>query len=147
MSQKSAAIVSFIANLLPLYVGERHGEFWCARSLQDGTLIVPFDDGPDGDADDEGWVCVHWQGDQLRRAEVLGDWVATLAIERYVRLHAVGASEDDIAAEMWFMARHFEFKTGGGVYLPEMREPPHPIVRAAKRIGQGVLVNLMTPKL
>jgi hypothetical protein len=146
MSDKSAAIVGFIANLLPLYMGELHGNDWCARSLQDGTLILPIDASDDDDA----WVNIHWQGDAMRRTEVLGEWIATLALERYVRLHGVGAGEEAIAAELWFMAEHFRLKTGCHIYLPELSEPPHPLARAAKaaaKMGQGILVNLMTPKL
>jgi hypothetical protein len=149
MSGKSAAIVGFIANLLPLYLGERHGEHWCARSLQDGTLILPIGSG-DEDGDDEGWVNIYWQGDQLRRTEVLGQWIATIAVERYVRLHGVGASEEAIAAELWFMARHFHFKTGCHVYLPELPEPPSQLAKAGRKaleIGQGILTNLVTPRL
>ena len=66
---KSAAIVQFIANLLPLYQGERHGKRWCARSLQDGTLILPFN--ADEDPNDEGWVRLHWQGRRKRATEAL----------------------------------------------------------------------------
>ncbi len=66
----------------------------------------------------------------------------SIALERFVRLHGVGAHEDDIAAELWFMARHFHFKTGCSVYLPNLKEPAHPLIRAAKRFGEGVLTNL-----
>jgi hypothetical protein len=140
MKGKSTAIVGFIANLLPLYNGERPGDVWCARNLQDGSVILPVAE----DDEDEGWVRIHWQGDPQRQTEVLGEWIATLALERYVRLHGVGASEEAIAAELWFMARHFEFKTGCHVYLPQLREPAHPAARAAKRMGEGVLVNLIS---
>lgn len=142
MSNKSAAIVGFIANLLPLYHGERHDERWCARSLQDGTLLLPFN--AEEDPDDEGWIRIHWQGDPQRQTEAQGDQIAALALERYVRLHGVGASEDAIAAELWFMAEHFHFKTGCHAYLPQLREPAHPAVRAAKRMGEGVLVNALS---
>lgn len=142
MSNRSAAIVGFIANLMPLYHCERHGECWCARSLQDGTLILPFI--ADEDPDDEGWVRIHWQGDPQRQTETQGDQIATLALERYVRLHGVGASEDAIAAELWFMTEHFHHKTGCHVYLPQLREPAHPAVRMARRMGEGVLVNLIS---
>lgn len=148
MSNKSAAIVGFVSNLLPLYYGERHHEHWCARGLQDGTLILPFH--TEEDPDDEGWVRIHWQGDLQRQTEVPGEQVATLALERYVRLHATGASEDAIAAELWFMARHFHLKTGCDVYLPNLPEPPHPLAKAGRKaleIGQGVLTNLVTPRL
>lgn len=145
MSAKSEAVVGFLANLLPLYQGEQHEGAWCARSLHDGTLVWPVDE---SDWDEErGTVRVQWQGDPLRESLVDGDQIATLALERYVRLHGVGASEEAIAAEMWFMARHFHFKTGCHVYLPQLPEPPHPLIRAgraARRMGEGLLVNLVS---
>lgn len=144
MSGKSEAVVGFIANLLPLYDGERYEGLWCARSLIDGTRILPIDE---SDSDDEqGWVRVQWQGDASREQETRGDMFATVALERYVRLHGAGYDEEAIAGELWHMARHFHFKTGCDVYLPQLREPPHPLVRAGKRavsMGQGVLVNLI----
>ena len=142
MNNKSAAIVGFIANLMPLYSGERHEALWCARSLQDGTLILPF--GPREDTEDEGWIRVCWQGDQQRQTEVLGDKIATLALERYVRLHGVGADEEAISAELYFLAQHFTFKTGRHAYLPQLKKPAHPAVRAVRRMGEGVLVNLLS---
>ncbi|WP_166210770.1 hypothetical protein [Cognatiluteimonas telluris] len=144
MSGKSAAIVGFIANLLPLYSCESHDGIGCARSLQDGTLVWPVDE---SDWDEErGTVRMQWQGDPLRESLVDGDQIATLALERYVRLHGVGANEEALAAELWFMARHFHFKTSCHVYLPQLPEPPHPLVRAgraARRMGEGLLVNLV----
>lgn len=145
---KSESIVRFIANLLPLYHGERHGKEWCARSLQDGTLILPFN--AEEDPDDDGWVRVRWQGKKKRQTEVRGELIATLALERYVRLHGAGASEDAIAAELWFMARHFHFKTGCHVYLPQLPEPPHPLTRGARHVaemGRGVIVNMFSKLL
>jgi len=142
LSNKSTAIVGFIANLTPLYWGERHGNFWCARSLHDGTLISPFTESED--TDDEGWVRICWQGDPERQTEVLGANITTLALERYVRLHGVGADEETIAAELYFIAQHFAFKTGCNVYLPQLRKPAHPALRAAKRMGEGVLVNFLS---
>lgn len=145
MTHNSAAIVGFIANLLPLYWGERHDERWCARSLQDGTLILPFN--AEEDPDDEGWVRIRWQSDPQRQTEALGASIATLALERYVRLHGVGASEEAIAAELWFMAEHFRFKTGCDVGLPQLQEPPHPLLRGACHLGEmgrGVIVNIFS---
>lgn len=145
MTGKSTAIVRFLFNLLPLYDGEQHEGVWCARSLQDGTLIFPVDE---SDWDEErGTVCVHWQGDPQRECQVDGDQIATLALERYVRLHGVGFNEEAIAAELWFMAEHFERKTGCRISLPQLPEPPHPLLRAgraAARMGEGVLVNLLS---
>ena len=144
MSTQSEAIVGFIANLLPLYDGERHNNLWCARSLADGTLIMPTEESDD---DGIGWVRVRWQGDQRREREMHGDMFASLALERYVRLHGVGYSEEAIAGELWYMARHFHFKTGCEVYFPQLREPPsrlRKVGRAAARMGQGVLVNVFS---
>ncbi len=139
---KSVAIVGFLANLMPLYTAEQRDGVWCARSLQDGTLILPVDE---TDWDEErGTVRVLWQGDSARASELDGSDLATLALERYVRLHGVGASEESIAAELWFMAEHFRFKTGCSLYLPQLREPAHPAMRAAKRMGEGVLVNALS---
>jgi hypothetical protein len=141
---KSAAVVGFLASLAPLYTHEEHEGVWCARSLQDGTLVLPVDE---SDWDEErGTVRVYWQGDPLRATEVDGDQIATLALERYVRLHGVGASEEAIAGELWFMARHFHHKTGCHLDLPQLREPPHALVRVARgalKFGGGALVALL----
>ncbi|MEN5284326.1 hypothetical protein ABE494_00015 [Stenotrophomonas lactitubi] len=142
MSNRSTAIVGFIANLAPLYSGERHGDFWCARSLHDGTLISPFS--TEEDTEDEGWIRVCWQGDPQRQTEALGADITTLALERYVRLHCTGADEETIAAELHFMAQHFTFKTGCHAYLPQLKKPAHPAVRAGKRMGEGIVVNLLS---
>ena len=142
---KSAAIVSFLAALMPLYTHEDRDGVWCARSLQDGTLVLPVDE--TGWDEERGTVRVHWQGDDHRASEVEGTEIATLAIERYVRLHGTGASEEAVAAELWFMARHFRVKTGCNVFLPQLLEPAHPLVRASRtamRMGEGVLVNLFS---
>jgi hypothetical protein len=142
---RSAAIVAFLGNLTPLYVHERFGAAPCARSLQDGTLILPVDE---SEWDEKrGEVLMHWQGDPSRSSNSRGDDIAALAIERYVRFHGAGASEESIAAELWFMARHYSFKTGGDAYLPQLQEPPHRLVWAGKtaaRMGEGVLVNLIS---
>lgn len=64
-----------------------------------------------------------------------------------MRLHCTGRSEDIIAAELWFMARHFEHKTGCSVYLPQLEKPPSSLTRAgqaALRWGEGVLVNVLS---
>lgn len=145
MSGKSEAVVGFIANLLPLYDGERHDDLWCARSLIDGTLILPIDDSHDDDQ--LGWVRVRWQGDPAREQEARGDMLASVALERYVRLHGTGYDEEAIAGELWYMARHFHFKTACRIYLPQLREPPSitsRVLKHATEIGKGVLVNLIS---
>lgn len=138
---KSGAVVGFLANLMPLYTQEDHDGVWCARSLQDGTLILPVDE---SDWDEErGTVRAWWQGDPQRETLVDGDQIATLALERYVRLHGVGATEEAIAGELWFMAHHFHFKTGCHVYLPQLSEPPSALMKLARTalgFGGGAMV-------
>ena len=144
MTNKSAAIVSFIANLLPLYDGECHDGLCGARSLSDGTLILPIAESDDDN--DACFVRVRWQGDPAREQETRGDMLATVALERYVRLHGAGASEEAVAAEHWLMARHFQFKTGCEAYLPNLVEPSAALVKAARaamKYGGGILVTLL----
>jgi hypothetical protein len=145
---KSAAVVGFLANLAPLYAHEEHDGLWCARCLADGTLILPVDETEWGD--ERGRVLVHWQGDSTRQSEINGEDLAALALERFVRLHGVGASEEAIAAELWFMDRHFTFKTGCHANLPLLPEPPSRLIKAGRKaleMGQGILTNLITPRL
>lgn len=143
---KSAAVVGFLANLAPIYMHEERDGLWCARSLVDGTLILPVDE---SEWDEErGRVMVHWQGDSSRTCEVQGEDLAAVALERYVRLHGTGATEEAIAAELWFMDRHFTFKTGCHARLPQLPEPADRwtrLQRKAGEIGQGILVNLISP--
>lgn len=145
---KSRALVGFLANLMPLYTHESRNGISCARSLQDGTLVLPVDE---SDWDEEpGTVRVHWQGDPQRESVVDGASLVTVALERYVRLHGAGQSEEAIAAELWFMARHLHYKTGCHVYLPQLEEPAGAWMRAGRsalRFGQGVLVNLVSKLL
>jgi hypothetical protein len=143
MTTKSQAIVDFLGNLIPLYWHvARDDAIYAARSLQDGTLIQPVEES--SWEEECGIVRVHWHGDPGCESMIVGSDIATIALERYVRLHGVGAREEDIAAELWFLADHFHKKTGCELYLPNLKEPPHPFVRAAKRIGDGVLTNLVS---
>lgn len=145
MSSKSAAVVRFIASLMPLYDDESHEGMWCARSLTDGTLICPVDE---SEWDEErGTVKVWWHGDAKREQLAEGTFLASLALERYVRLHGTGYSEEAIAWELWYMARHFHFKTGCHVYLPQLPEPPTRLQKAGRKaveMGQGLLANLLS---
>lgn len=148
MSPKSQAIVDFLANLMPLYDGERRDDAWCARSLSDGTLIFPVDEA--GWDEERGTVRIWWQGDPQREIETDGNYIATLALERYVRLHGMGYTEESLAAELWFMANHFTHKTGCHIYLPQLPEPPSSLARAGRTalsMGQGILVNLLSKPL
>lgn len=145
MSGKSEAIVRFIANLMPLYQGEQHDGEWCARSLTDGTLILPVDES--ANEEEEGWLRVRWQGDPVREQEVQGFLLASVALERYVRFHGVGFNDEALAGELGFMAQHFTYKTGCRVYLPQLPDPPSRLTKVARNalsIGQGVLVNVFS---
>jgi hypothetical protein len=80
MTNKSQAVVHFLASLIPLYSGEQHEGTWCARSLHDGTLVLPVDE---SDRDEErGTVRVRWQGDPARASDVDGDDLVAVALER-----------------------------------------------------------------
>lgn len=107
MSQ-SQHIVDFIANLIPLYDGEQMDGIYCARSLSDGTLILPID----GDDDNDAFVTVYWQGDPQRTSVVLASFVASLAVARYVELRFLAEDSKDTRAEMERLAQHYTFKTG-----------------------------------
>ena len=142
---KSAAVVGFLADLSPLYVPEEHDGLWCARSLIDGSLVLPVDE--NGWDEERGRVRVHWQGGSAHASEVEGEELVALALDRYVRLHGAGVTEETIAAELWLMAEHFRRKTGCNVYLPQLSESLGGAVRAGRvalRWGEGVLVNLFS---
>lgn len=146
---RSEEIVRFIANLLPLYTHEIPDNVCFARSLTDGTLIKPikFDDLDDNEQDK---VLVCWQGDENRTSVVQGDFFVTPILERYVRLHGVGHDEEAVAYELHFMANHYTFKTGGRLYLPQLPEPSHPLIRQTKKVlkfGQGTLITLFTKNI
>lgn len=149
MTSKSAAIVSFIANLMPLYEPEQVGDTRCARSLEDGTLILPVDEAAVGvDPDEEqGWVRVRWQGDSSREVETDGSNIATLAVVRYVELHQMGQPATRVISEIEGLAQHFTFKTGCSLYLPydkDMSPNTVSVVRAAvSRMGEKALVDLL----
>lgn len=144
MTGKSAAIVGFLANLLPLYTGEQRDGVWCARSMRDGTLVLPVDE---SDHDEElGTVRVHWQGDPQREQHVDGTYIATLALARYVELHHLGQPGAHVAAELEGLAQHFHFKTGCSLYLPYDKPSPDlasAVSKAVGRIGESTVVGML----
>lgn len=93
MSSLSQSIVDFIANLQPLYTCQHADGHECALSLLDGTLILPVDESHS--TYEEGWVSVYWQGDCHRRSEVPGAQLASVAIWRYIELHATSADASE----------------------------------------------------
>lgn len=92
MSSLSQSIVDFIAGLQPLYTCQHADGHECALSLLDGTLVLPVDESHA--TQPEGWVAVYWQGDCLRRSEVPGTQLASVAIWRHVQLHVTDGDAD-----------------------------------------------------
>lgn len=141
---KSAAVVGFLANLMPLYTPEDRDGVWCARSLQDGTLILPVDE---SDWDEQrGTVRVHWQGDAGRGSEVDGSHIVSLALVRYVELLCFGRPAKELAATLQDLARHFEFKTGCSLELGCERPSPvlvDAVSKAVGRVGESAVANLL----
>ena len=140
--ERSELIVQFISNLMPVYLGERHGELWCARDLERGSLICPSPGSPDDDA----FVRVSWNGDD-NEIEVQAELFASVAVTRYVQFHGVGHPTDIVSQELRHLARHFEFKTGVALYLPSMPDEPTiagRLGRAAAKMGEGLLTTLLS---
>jgi len=105
----SHRIVDFISKLLPLYIHEEVNGVWCARSLVDGTLILPMDD---VDGQEEEFVTIHWQGDSSRVTVVQGVFIASYAVAKYVELRHVAEKYKDTKDEMQHLAHLFTVKTG-----------------------------------
>ena len=146
MNEQSVAVVSFIANLMPVYDGEHLEGAWCARSLEDGTLILPALE-PSDEALENAFVRVRWQGAPERESVASGGYLATLAVVRYVQLHQAGQPSKRIAAELEHLAQHFTYKTGCSLYLPYERpgaDLAGAVRGAVSRLGEGVVVNLLT---
>ncbi|WP_159017620.1 hypothetical protein [Cognatiluteimonas profundi] len=144
MTAKSTAIVGFLASLLPLYNGEQLNGVWCARSMQDGTLILPVDES--GWDEELGTVLVRWQGDVQREQQVDGTFVSTLALVRYVEMHHLGQPPKHLASELEQMAQHFQFKTGCSLYLPYEKPSPDltdAVSKAVGRMGESAVVNIL----
>lgn len=118
MSHVSRAIVSFIANLSPLYDSLSIEGKPCAIDLGDGTRISPIDSD-----DDEPWVSVHWQGDAGRSKDADATMIATLALVRYVQFHSIGFDSASQRAMLEQLRLHFTVKTGHSLYLPYHQDP------------------------
>lgn len=121
---------------MPLYQQELVGGQWCARSLRDGTLLLPklgIDDGLEKHC-----ITVWWQGDCHRASAVDGTHLASLALVDYVQFHSAGKAPKHLADLLECLSHHFTFKTGGHLYLPyaedELRALGE-VLGAVKRYG------------
>lgn len=132
-------IVGFIANLSPLYQSEEMLGFRAARSLRDGTLILPY---PEDDREaEDAMLIVWWQGDPNRATEVLGSVMATTAVVDYVGFHSLGKEADHSTGLLAHLYQHFEVKTGANLHLPYLEDDMPWLVKVFR------LAKSMGPKL
>ena len=149
MSEKSQAIVQFIASLLPLYTDVQVEGRTCALSLIDGTVVAPVIDPNIDPADDDGWLTIYWQGDSTRRTEVSATLYASQAVLRYIELRSAGLPPEAFRREREGLAQHFVFKTGATLYLAEGYVESAEMRRAKKWGGKilGTLASVVTKHL
>ena len=148
MSDKSAAVVKFIASLMPHYTLEQVNEAWCARSLEDGTLISPADESESDEP--RGIVRVQWQGSPDREQEADGTAIAALALVRYVELHQLAQPDKRKATMYAELAFHFQLKTGCVLPTPEYLQDSalsDALARAVGRFGESAVVNALLKML
>lgn len=137
----SQRIVNFIGGLLPLYIEDDVDGIWCARSLNDGTLICPVEEMEDCE---DGFVTVYWQGDPERQTLVQGAFMATLAVAKYVELHHMAEKAKGTRQEMERLAHHFTIKTGASLtfeapdsVLPEL------VAKAVGKVGEVAVTEIL----
>jgi len=119
MSEKSQAIVCFIANLLPLYTSVPFEERTCALCLLDGTIVAPIVNVDVDSLDDDGWVMIYWQGNPDRKTEMSATLFASQAVLRYIELRSAGLPPDTYRNERAGLAEHFNHKTGASLYFAD----------------------------
>jgi hypothetical protein len=141
VSASSQAIVSFIASLLPLYVPAWHDGKYCARSMRDGTLVIPVAETPE---DEDGWVRVCWQGELQRGTAVQGIFLVEVALSDYVQFMTRGKPER-YSKKFEELAEHFNLKTGrsmleGEDWLVRVVEAAS---AGAERFGKEAVVALI----
>lgn len=138
----SHRIVGFIANLFPLYETVTVDGRQAARSLMDGTLIFAVDE---EEENENGFVLIHWQGDPSRACEALGPAIATLAVARYIDLHAV-PSDKRTKDQYAHLSQHFGLKTGSVLVLDESggdAESYRLLGQLVEKAGVGVAVEIL----
>lgn len=147
MSTLSQAVVQFIANLHPLYIGESHDGMTVARCIEDGTLVYPVEEDKDYE---DGVVRVCWQGIKPNSSELPGTAYASIAVQRYITLVYAAHSPEAQRALLLDLAEHFTLKTGLSLHFEAPSESAE-MIRAAldlgKKIGMGTLTSLLKAKL
>ena len=137
----SQSIVDFVGHLLPLYIQEQVGDARCARSLVDGTLIVPVEEPDDGQ---NGWVNVLWQGDSARVSTVQGVFIASVAVARYVELHHTATHAKGTQSAMAHLSDHFVVKTGESLVFDAPDSELVPLVgKAVMKVGETAVMEML----
>ncbi|SDI69010.1 hypothetical protein [Pseudomonas abietaniphila] len=120
MAHSAQCVVSFIANLSPIYHGEEILGMHVARSLMDGTVIVPE---PNDEQEPEDASVIVWcQGDSSRASEVPAYLMASNALVSYVQFHSVGRDAEYAGNLLDDLSKHFIHKTGATMCLPYREE-------------------------
>jgi hypothetical protein len=137
----SQRIVNFIGALLPLYIEDDVDGIWCARSLNDGTLICPVEEMEECE---DGFVTVHWQGDPARQTLVQGEFMASLAVAKYVKLRHLAENAKGTRKEIEHLANHFTIKTGASLTF----ECPDSgllelVVKAVGKVGEAAVIEVL----
>lgn len=142
----SHRVVDFIAGLIPLYIHEQVDGVWGARSLVDGTLILPIDEDEDSE---DGYVTVRWQGDPMRTTVVQGTYMASYAIAKYVELHSIVETNKDTKKEMSLMIHHFEIKTGESLifHVADDSELFSLLGKAVGKVGREVVIEVIKKQI
>ncbi|SFU42079.1 hypothetical protein [Halomonas korlensis] len=136
--------VDFLANLMPIYQHDEVDGFRCARSLKNGTLILPIYELDE--SLDEDWIHVLWQGDSSRKSEVRAYEFASIAVVDYVNFHGVGKGVEYVNDMLLDLAQHYCFKTGSNIYLPnsELNMPAlFKVMELAKRVGPKIAYDAL----
>lgn len=137
----SQSIVDFIGHLLPLYIQEQVDGVWGARSLVDGTLILPIDELED---EQSGWVKVQWQGDPVRVSEVQGVFIASVAVARYVELHHTATHNKETQSAMAHLSDHFMVKTGESLDFEAPVSGLLPLIgKAVTKVGETTVIEIL----
>jgi len=142
----SHRIVDFISGLIPLYIHDQVDGVWGARSLVDGTLILPMDEEEDGG---NGLVTVHWQGDPNRTTVAQGVFIASYAVAKYIELHSIAETNKNTKDEMEHMAQHFEVKTGESLVFEQVQDSElfQVLGRAVGKAGQEVVIEVIKKQI